>query len=114
MKIRYMVSLDVAAELGKALKNLQFAYILIPHTNISDLPRAWSARAAFIDCVCRHAGKTHAKKFHVFYKLGSHSFGVPKREGLHEPDPPSASLDRHDVRFSTSLGSRPKCPQRMT
>jgi phosphatidylserine/phosphatidylglycerophosphate/cardiolipin synthase-like enzyme len=90
---QYMVSLNVAAALGKALAHVQFVYILIPHTSISDLPRAWSARAAFIDKVFENARKENTHKFHVFYKLGSLAFGKPEREGLQRPphDPPTAA-----------------------
>lgn len=90
---QYMISLDVAAALGKALAHVQFVFILVPHTSISDLPRAWSARAAFIKTVFANAKKQDATKFHVFYKLGSRTFGTPAREDLrdqpHEPPTPS-------------------------
>jgi phosphatidylserine/phosphatidylglycerophosphate/cardiolipin synthase-like enzyme len=76
---QYMINTECAEAIGKALKNLQFVIFLVPHSAISDLPRAWSARHAFIEKVREFAGETDFLKFRVFYKLASTPPDLPRR-----------------------------------
>lgn len=64
---QYLVNQDAAVELQKVLKKIQYLIILIPHTSITDLPRAWEARARFIE-ILRKDPKT-SDKVQVFYRF---------------------------------------------
>jgi phosphatidylserine/phosphatidylglycerophosphate/cardiolipin synthase-like enzyme len=61
---QYLVSMEAAAELWKALPNIQHLTIVIPHSSISDLPQVWSRRKAFIDLL---QSSPHGHKVRVFY-----------------------------------------------
>ncbi|MGY6126833.1 phospholipase D-like domain-containing protein (plasmid) [Paraburkholderia strydomiana] len=76
---QYMIDPECAEAIGKALGHLQFVIFMIPHSSISDLPRAWGARHTFIETVRKHAGEQNFLRFRVFYKLGSTVFGEPGR-----------------------------------
>jgi phosphatidylserine/phosphatidylglycerophosphate/cardiolipin synthase-like enzyme len=104
---QYMVSQEIAKVLGESLKHLQFVYFLIPHTLISDLPHAWAARRAFIETVKATAGeRAFNDRFRVFYKLGSKSFGVPKRTIPLEPKTKADLPTADDFRLHTYVHAK--------
>jgi phosphatidylserine/phosphatidylglycerophosphate/cardiolipin synthase-like enzyme len=61
---QYLVNPEASAALAKAVKNLSHITILIPHSDISDLPRVWELRKKFIDPL-RQAG---GEKVRIFVK----------------------------------------------
>jgi phosphatidylserine/phosphatidylglycerophosphate/cardiolipin synthase-like enzyme len=61
---QYLVNMEAAAELKKALPNIQHLTIIIPHSSISDMPQVWARRKAFIDIL---KSGPHAHKVRVFY-----------------------------------------------
>lgn len=72
---QYLVSMEAAAELQKALPRIQHLTIVIPHSSISDLPQVWSRRKAFIDLL---RSSPHKHKVRVFYLVNpaSGTFGA--------------------------------------
>jgi phosphatidylserine/phosphatidylglycerophosphate/cardiolipin synthase-like enzyme len=69
---QYLVSMEAAAELRKALPNIQHLTIVIPHSSITDLPQVWARRKAFIDFL---KSGPHANKVQVFYLVNPKSGG---------------------------------------
>jgi phosphatidylserine/phosphatidylglycerophosphate/cardiolipin synthase-like enzyme len=69
---QYLVSMEAAAELRKALPKIQHLTIVIPHSSISDLPQVWARRKAFIDFL---KSGPHAHKVRVFYLVNPKSGG---------------------------------------
>lgn len=61
---QYLVSIEAAAELKKALPNIQHLTVVIPHSSISDMPQVWARRKAVIDLL---KSGPHAHKVRVFY-----------------------------------------------
>lgn len=61
---QYLISMEAAAELRKALPNIQHLTIVIPHSCISDLPQVWERRKAFLDFLLRGPD---AHKVRVFF-----------------------------------------------
>jgi phosphatidylserine/phosphatidylglycerophosphate/cardiolipin synthase-like enzyme len=71
---QYLISLPAARALRDALKNVQHVTALISGPSISDLPRAWALRKAFIDTV--RSAPEASDKFNVYYLVGPLT-GVP-------------------------------------
>jgi phosphatidylserine/phosphatidylglycerophosphate/cardiolipin synthase-like enzyme len=69
---QYLVGMEVASELRKALPKIQHLTIVIPHSSISDMPQVWARRKAFIDFL-----KTgpDGHKVRVFYLVNPASGG---------------------------------------
>jgi len=69
---QYLVNMEAAAELNRALPNIQHLTIVIPHSSISDMPQVWARRKAFID---RLRSGLHAHKVRVFYLINPKTGG---------------------------------------
>jgi phosphatidylserine/phosphatidylglycerophosphate/cardiolipin synthase-like enzyme len=69
---QYLVSMEAASELQKALPKIQHLTIVIPHSSISDMPQVWARRKAFIDFL---KSGPHAYKVRVFYLVNPASGG---------------------------------------
>ncbi len=77
---QYLVNFIAADELRQALSHIQHLTIVIPHTSLPlGLPRAWWARARFIDIL--KESSEFDKKVRIFYRvtpgttrLGPHSY----------------------------------------
>lgn len=61
---QYLVGMEAAAELQRALPKIQHLTIVIPHSSISDLPQVWARRKAFIDLL---NSSPYGHKVRVFY-----------------------------------------------
>ena len=64
---QYLVNVEAAGQLRKALKNIQHLIILIPHSSISDYPGIWAARTKFLKTLMDGIPKEEEKKVRVFY-----------------------------------------------
>lgn len=69
---QYLVSMQAAVELRKALPKIEHLTIVIPHSSITDLPQVWGRRKAFIDFL--KAG-SDAHKVRVFFLINPQSGG---------------------------------------
>ena len=69
---QYLVSIEAAAELKKALPNIQHLTVVIPHSSISDMPQIWARRKAVIDLL---KSGPHAHKVRVFYLVNPTTCG---------------------------------------
>jgi phosphatidylserine/phosphatidylglycerophosphate/cardiolipin synthase-like enzyme len=64
MEEQYLISKCAAAAIKAVLPRLEHVTILIPPSEITDLPGVWDRRRTFIQIIT--AGNPHAKKLHVY------------------------------------------------
>jgi phosphatidylserine/phosphatidylglycerophosphate/cardiolipin synthase-like enzyme len=64
MEEQYLVNMDAARLLNRALSEIEFLIILIPDSPISDMPRVWEGRRNFIAALT--AG-SHGHKAQIFF-----------------------------------------------